>query len=173
MILLSTCGQKDELIKNNWLVVDGTYMGQPIEFHSTDSIKFFDNYGNEIKSLNFSKNGTIDLPGINSPNISAKWTIREGKITFSVDSVRYAIYNRIDISFLDTTDSVPFKQESKDELKQRIVNPQTTIEFKKAMEIYGQSFDYYISRDTLVLLGQRGRIQAIRDRTIDDLFRNL
>lgn len=175
MLLLSTCGQRRELIKNNWLVVDGTYMGQPIEFHSTDLIKFSDRYGNEIKNLNFSKDGTIGLPGINSPNISAKWTIEDGQIRFSVDLTRYSIYNTIDsdLSFLDASDSIARKQENKGETEEKIINPLMTNEFKRAMEIYEQSFDYYISRDTLMLEGQKGRIRAVRDRTVDDLFRNL
>ena len=173
IIFLSTCGQKSELIKNSWLVVDGTYMGQPIEFHSTDLLKFSDRYGNEIKSLNFSKDGTVGLPGINSPNISARWIVTDGQIIFSVDSARYSIYNTIgtDLSFLDTSDSIPSREES--EPKQTIINPLTTKEFKKAMEIYGQRFNYYISRDTLMLVGQKGEIRAVRNRTVDDLFRNL
>ncbi len=175
IILLSTCGQKNELMKNSWLVVDGTYMGQPIEFRNTDLLKFSDRNGNEIKSLNFSKDGTIGLPGINSPNISAKWVIEDGQVRFSADSTRYSIYNTIDsdLSFLDTSDSIPYKEESESKQKQEIINPLTTNEFKKAMEIYGQPFNYYISRDTLMLEGQNGIIRAVRDRTVDDLFRNL
>lgn len=175
IFLLSTCGQRRVLLENNWHVVDGTYMGQPIEFHNTDLIKLYDQYGNEIRSLNFSKNGTIELPGINSPNISARWTIDDGQIRFSVDSMRYAIYNTIELnlSFLDASDSIPSKQESKEETEDNVINPLRTKEFKKAMEIYEQSFEYSISRDTLILEGQKGRIRAVRDRTVENLFRNL
>ena len=173
IILLSTCGQKSELIKNSWVIVDGNYMGQPIEFHITDLLKFSDRNGSEIKSFNFSKDGTVGLPGINSPNISAKWTVADGQIIFSVDSTRYSIYNTIDsdLSFLDTSDSIQSKKKS--EPKQKIINPLATKELKKAMEIYGQRFNFYISRDTLMLVGQKGEIRAVRDRTVDDLFRNL
>src|SRR5690349_10885309 len=105
VVFILSCGQKRELVKNTWIVIDGTFMGRPIEFHSTDLLKFTDRTGSEIKNLNFSKDQTIVLPGINSPNISARWVIEDDKVRFSVDSIRYSIYSTIDsdLSFLDTS----------------------------------------------------------------------
>lgn len=69
--VLCNCGQRNELIKNQWTVFDGTYKGQAIQFRSTDLVVIADQSGNEIQYLNFLENETIILPGINSPkNIS-------------------------------------------------------------------------------------------------------
>src|SRR6185295_11468627 len=90
LFLLSSCGQRDVLVDNNWILIGGTFQGQKIEFKSTDRIFFTDKNGQIIGSLNFTKDERIILPGINSSNISARWTIEKGKLCFSIDSVKYA-----------------------------------------------------------------------------------
>ena len=173
IILLCACGQRSELINNTWVLIDGTMNGQPIKFKSTDIVIFSNRDGKEIQCLNFSKDETIILPGINSPKISAKWKIIDDKIYLSVDSSEYYIYNTntSDLSFLDTSES--YKVAEEDNVQPKALNPLLTKEFIDAVKVYEQPFDYYISLDTLRLASKDVIIRATRERKIDDLFKKL
>lgn len=134
-LFLSTCGQRDVLVDNGWILIGGIYHRNQIEFRSTNQIILSDKYGHPILHLNFSEDETIILPGINSPNLRARWTTDGNKISFIITS-----------------------SESK--------------EFEEAIRVYGQPFQYYISRDTLRLYSEDAMLLAVRDRTIENLFKN-
>ena len=117
-------------------------------------ILYTDENGQTIRSLNFGKDQTIILPGINSSNIQARWAMDGDLIRFSIDSMRYP-FSTFDPSILVHTDSIPNKE---------IVNG--LREFEEPMKMYGQIFAYNISRDTLRLLSRNVKLWAVRDRRI-------
>src|SRR5688500_11734068 len=126
LFFVSSCGQRDVLVDNNWILVGGTFQGKGIEFKSTDRIFFTDQNGHVIRSLNFSKDETIILPGINSSNIRAKWTSEGNEIRFSIDSMRYP-FRTFDPNIFEKTDSTG-NLETINGLK----------EFEEPMRVYGQ-----------------------------------
>jgi hypothetical protein len=160
-LVASACGQRDVLIESNWILIGGTYENKRIEFKNTDRILFIDQNGQVIRSLDFGKDRTIILPGINSSNIQARWTMDGDLIRFSIDSMRYP-FSKFDPSILVHTDSIP-NNETVNGLK----------EFEEPMKVYGQVFSYNISRDTLRLLARDVKLWAVRDRRIDDQLKNL
>jgi hypothetical protein len=159
-LLVCSCGQREELIDNNWILIGGTLQGQEIEFKSTDRIVFTDQDGQIIRSLNFNKDKTIILPGINSGNIAARWAIEDDRIYFSVDSMRYPL-STFDPGIVETTDSAR---------REKTVN--RPKEFQNPMRVYGQAFEYNISGDTLTLSSKDVQLWAVRDHRIDDLLKN-
>jgi hypothetical protein len=160
ILFMSACGQREVLVDNNWILIGGTFKGKTIEFETTDPIVFTDQDGQVIKWLNFDEDQTIILPGINSRNISARWAAEGNEIRFSIDSMRYSI-RTFDPNIFSSADSIEYDGTTA-ELK----------ELEEAMQIYGQVFKYNISRDTLWLLSQDVALKAVRDRRIDDLFKN-
>jgi len=135
LLLLSTCGQKDVLMDNGWILIGGIYQGKQIEFKSTNQAFLSGTNGEPNRNLYFSEDETIILPGINSHNLRARWTTDGDKISFIITS-----------------------SESK--------------ESEEAIQVYGQPFQYLISRDTLRLYSKDAILLAVRDRTIENLFRN-
>src|SRR5688572_9676837 len=85
--LVTACGQRDVLVDNRWILIGGTIKNYKIEFNTIDQINFTDQNGKIIRSLNFGKDQTIILPGINSSSIQAKWTLEGDLIRFSIDSM--------------------------------------------------------------------------------------
>jgi hypothetical protein len=162
IFLVSACGRGEVLlVDNNWILIGGMFEGRKIDFKSTDRIFLTDQNGEVIHSFNFSEDQTIILPGINSNNISARWTIEENKIHFSIDSMRYP-FSTFDPSIFKTGDTTENKT---------IINGLEA--FKEPMRVYGQAFEYNISRDTLRLFSKDVKLWAVRDRRIDDLLKNL
>jgi len=158
---MSSCGQREVLVDNSWILIGGTFKGKLIEFKSTDRAFFTDKNGRVIRSLHFSEDETILLPGINSSDISARWTSKGNEICFSIDSMKYSM-GSFDPGIFLPGDSKAYNS-STDELK----------EFEEAMRIYAQVFEYRISRDTLSLFSKDVKLWAVRDRRIDDMFKDL
>jgi hypothetical protein len=159
ILLVSACGQRDVLTENTWILIGGTFHGKQIDFHTTDDI-VLTSVGNE-PLLQFGKDENIILPGINSANISARWTITDGKIHFSIDSTRYSYLHRtVDLRILEdsTHHAEPVDMFS---------------EFRMPMKIYGQALEYHISLDTLTLSSKDVKLWAVRDRQTDELFKHL
>jgi hypothetical protein len=160
-LVVFACGQRDVLVENSWILIGGTFKDKEIEFKSTERIFFTDQNGQIIRSLNFGKDQTIILPGINSSNIQAKWTMEGRSIRFFIDSMRYP-FSSFDPRIFENADSTR-RNETVNKLD----------EFEKAMEVYGQVFSYGVSRDTLRLFSTEVKLWAVRDRRIDDLVKNL
>jgi hypothetical protein len=193
-LFVCNCDNRKELTKHTWIIVGGTYQKNPIQFHSTDVLKFVDHDGQEILYLNFSEDGTTTLPGINSPDISAKWTIVESKIHFSIDSSWFYINYRepVDLSFLEagevdtsaiegntkadptsiTTSGIGENtKEDSGSITFTIAKSHFTMaELQRTMEIYDHAFAFRFSRDSLILESKNAKILAIRDRTIEKMM---
>ena len=140
LLLLTACGQREVLIRNSWVLIGGTNQGKPIEFSSNDRVRMFTTDSQNRPSLFFNEDETIILPGINSHDISARWTTDGNEISFALDSNR---------NFYGVEES------------------------EEAMRIYGQTFEYNVSLDTLRLFSKDVKIWAVRDKTFDNLFKNL
>jgi hypothetical protein len=61
----------DELTDSTWCVQAAAHEGQSINILTIPTAPLFLNNCREIASFN--KNGTVELPGINGPKISARW----------------------------------------------------------------------------------------------------
>jgi hypothetical protein len=126
ILIIGSCGQRDVLVENRWIIIGGTYKNEPINFHSTEVIAFVDDEGVEKKNVTFYEDGTIIVPGINSPRIQATWAITNGEIHFEIDSSKYYLSNKVetDFSVLASSDSV-----SRDELSTYIksMNPEQSF----------------------------------------------
>lgn len=170
-LLVAACGQKDVLLDYKWIVIDGTYMGKPIQFQNTAMVQLVDEQGNAIKELLFSKNARISLPGINTPILSATWKVQGDRIDFTIDPSANGYDDSFDLSFLAPTDSARIRSElehQKDADKHQLQRDH----FKRAIEIYSQPFRYFITYDTLMLVGSHGTIRAVRDKSLDG-FRDM
>lgn len=53
VVFISSCGQRDVLVENQWIIIDGTYKNGVINFQSTQAVLLADSEGHEIKSLDF------------------------------------------------------------------------------------------------------------------------
>lgn len=179
------CDQKDALSEGSWIIIEGTYKGQNIDFVSTDLIQFGDINGNINADLSFFEDGIIILPGINSPDIRANWQLADSKLHFSVDTAKYNfIYNmqeepgslsslivdnpkqKVLLDSLARIDSINLKN-------WQMKNPLLTNEFEGAMKIYSAPFDIELNGDNLVLTSKTTSFKAIKDRSIDKLFEGL
>jgi hypothetical protein len=160
LFLVSACGQREVLVDNSWILIGGTFQGKRIEFKSTDRIFFSDQNGQIIRSLNFNRDETIILPGINSSNLQATWITDGDLIRFSIDSMSYP-FSTFDPNIFARSDSVQ---------NEEIIN--RLKEFDEPLKVYGQVFTYTISRDTLRLFSTDVKLWAVRDRRIDDMFKN-
>lgn len=181
------CDQKDALSEGSWIIIEGTYKGQNIDFVSTDLIQFGDINGNINADLSFFEDGRIFLPGINCPNIRANWKLIDSKLHFSVDTAKYnSIYKmqeepgslslsslvvdnpkqKISLDSLARIDSIDLKN-------WQMKNPLLTNQFEGAMKIYSAPFDIELNGDDLVLTSKTTSFKAIKDRSIDKLFEGL
>jgi hypothetical protein len=170
-LLVASCVQKEVLLECRWIVIDGTYLGKPIQFQNTATVQLVDEQGDPIKYLLFSKNARVSLPGIHTPNISALWKVEDDRIDFILNSSPNDYDISFDLSFLDPTDSARIRSEleyQKDAKKYQL----EMNNFKRAVEIYSQPFRYFITHDTLMLVGPHGTIRAVRDRSLDG-FRDI
>lgn len=85
------------------------------------------------------------------------------------------MYNPLNsgLSTLEANDSSYKIETPKEEITMHLTNAVSFEEYEKATKIYGESFAYYISLDTLKLIAPNVKIRAIRYRTIEDLLKNI
>lgn len=156
-----SCDQKEVLLKNGWFIIDGKYQGQRIEFNTLARVKLIYKQGSE--RIDFYQDGNIDLPGIQSPSISAKWIINGSHVKFDVDSSKYVAIGEDELSSLASGNFKAMNRNS------RALYIKETI--GEVWKIYEETFTYSISRDTLILQSNKTRIRAVRDRTSEDLLK--
>jgi len=68
----------DKLTSSTWCVQAAAYKGQSISIYTIPTAPMYLNNCREFASFN--KNGTVELPGINGPKISARWSKRGNRI---------------------------------------------------------------------------------------------
>lgn len=71
IIIFASCNREKELIKDRWIVIDGTYKGKPIIFGHGE--RYTDNKELIPSSLFFFENHGAQLPGIECKVIYANW----------------------------------------------------------------------------------------------------
>jgi hypothetical protein len=187
LLLLTSCHKHIDITNVCWNITEGYFNGKKIDFRSTDKLQLVDINGKVIPSLFFNKDGRISLPGINCPDICAKWKISDGFLVFTVDSLiyQYIITDEIDsldkyfiITFFgqDSLNKLDSANKSEEEMREKLwekTNPAKTVEFAEAMKIYGNPFQISCDGDNLKMESLTTKIIAIRDRTIDNLFKGL
>ena len=180
-----SCNRRNEITEERWIIIDGFYKNQKIEFLSTNLIQITDNKGNINPTLVFYEDGKILLPGINSNDIRANWKIADDKLFFNIDSAKYnrkfgdsyhysslkplmendSSYN----GFIDSLSRV-------DSIRERIwkeTNPLFTNEFSSAMNVYSNPFSIKIEGDFLKIVSITTVIIAYKDSSSDKLFEGL
>jgi len=181
-IILSCSNKSEKLVRHTWVIIEGTYKNQKIEFIDNSSIIISEKYNDRFNSnpkLFFQENGEIRLPGINSKDIRAKWTLNSNSITLELDTLTYNhIHKEKDRSEISNKDF--FGNDlgmTKEEAITKSIeftnkNPIKTNEFETQMNIYGNEFKYEIANDILILTSETTKIIAKRDKTIENILNN-
>ncbi len=163
---------EDAIMGRSWIIDKGEYLGNPIEFRSTDFLQLTDVAGNIFANLEFSNDGSIGLPGINGPNMRGLWRIEDDSIFLSLDSARYA---RIRTNLTQWHKNQLAKGDSTVVLNDTTPQPGEleSGDFSAAMDIYKHPFAFVIDGEHMVLRSKTTRITAHQDRTIDKMFEGL
>lgn len=171
----------DKLSEGSWIISEGSYNDQRIEFASKDLIQFVDRYGNINVTLTFFSNGKIIIPGIESSDIYGSWKIVNNQLNITIDSAKYDfIYDKnrdgYDLRKLLSKDSLEMAKIdsiSEHDSTRSLDNPLDTKEFENAIKIYENPFDIKFAGDNLILKSATTTIVARKDRSLDDLFEGL
>jgi len=170
--LMSSCSHEDALTERSWIIDKGAYLGNSIAFRSTDAFQFADANGNVNAYLDFAKDGSIGIPGINCPNMRGLWRLENDSIVLTLDSARYrsieigvAQWRKEQLAKGDSTIALNDAPSQPSELDSGV--------FTAAMEVFKHPFAYEIKRETLILQSKTTRIVAHKDRTIDKMFEGL
>lgn len=185
LMSLIGCDQKGELSKGNWIITEGTYKGKKIHFLSTDLIQFRDASGNINSNLKFFEDGRITLPGINSSDVRGRWIVIDEKLYLSIDTAKYdfiykthekpqylssLIENDIQqkryLDSLERLDSIKLINWQKK-------NPLLSNEFRDIMKVYSNPFEIKIKGDVLILESNTTTLKALKDRSIEKMFKGL
>lgn len=172
ILFVSGCSQEDALMDRSWIIDQGEFLNNPIEFRSTDLFQLADANGNVNAHLSFSHDGTIGLPGINCPNMRGLWRLENDSLILELDSSRY---RSIDSSIAE------WREEQLSQGDSSVVLADGTFQlsdldsgiFTSAMEVYKHPFAFDISRETITLQSKTTRIWAHKDRAIDKMFEGL
>lgn len=165
ILVLASCGQKDVLEDNRWVVVRASLNKQPMEVYATGmSLANRDNQ----QTFGFSEDGEILLPGLGTLPVRARWKIVDDKIHFTIDSGRYYLYasGQADLSRLSTDAA-----QATDTTKQ--IKSMIAAEAATAMEFFREPFYYKVTYDTLVMRSTQATLVAVRDKSLDELFNKL
>ncbi len=179
IIILSCSNKKEKLVGHTWAITEGIYKDQKIEFIDNSSIVILEKYNdlhNSNPKLYFSENGKIILPGINSKDIYAKWTLVNDLIKIELDTLKYNyIHKKRDSSEISNKDffgndlGMTKEEAIAKSVKFTNMNPITTNEFRVQMNIYGNEFQYEIDNDVLILKSKTVKIIARRDKTAENI----
>tara|TARA_R110001583_G_scaffold158317_1_gene310297 strand:- start:1785 stop:2354 length:570 start_codon:yes stop_codon:yes gene_type:complete len=176
--LLSCSNKREKLINHNWNIVDGNYKNQKIDFYNTADIQIVNLDGTQKVDLYFSsERNKISLPGINSSDIRAIFTIQRDSIRFELDTVKYNFVHKAkDSSEISNEDffgndlGFTMEEAHKRSIEWINKNPIKTNEYGTQMKIYGNPFHYEIENDILILKSKTTKIIAERDKSLDKLF---
>jgi hypothetical protein len=156
----------------SWIIDQGEYLNNPIEFRSTDLFQIADANGNVNAHLSFSKDGTIGLPGIDCPNMRGLWRLENDSLILELDSGRY---RSIDSGIAQ------WREERLAQGDSSVVLADSTSQlsdldsgvFTSAMQVFKHPFGFDISGETITLQSKTTRIIAHKDRAIDKMFEGL
>jgi hypothetical protein len=171
-LVLSSCSQEDALMERSWIVDQCEHLGSPIEFRSTDLFQIADVNGNVNAHLNFSKDGTIGIPGIDCPNMRGLWRLENDSLVLELDSARYrsieegiAQWREDRLAQGDSSVVQAYSTSQLSDLDSGVLT--------SAMEVFKHPFAFDISGETITLQSKTTRIVAHKDRTIDKMFEGL
>lgn len=180
IILLSCSNKKEKLVGHTWVIIEGNYGSQKIAFIDNSQIiiseKYNDMYNSNPK-LFFEANGKIRLPGINSSEIRAKWTLNNNSIKLELDTLKYnyihrekdssEIYNK---DFFGNDLGMTLEEAFAKSLAFTNNNPIKTNEFQEPMKIYGNVFQFEIKNDILFLKSEQIKIVAQKDKSVENMM---
>jgi hypothetical protein len=175
-ITLTLFGCKESALKNErWNVVEGAFKNEPLNFDNRSLFRMVDRNGKILVRLTFDKNGKIDLPGINTPDLPASWELIDGKIVFIIDTIRFRyIYQQQDFDYF-RKDSIQH-DEDRVEAKEGVIgfadfgNSNTGYDLTNAVNVYQSPFDFSFSGDSLIMISETTTIKAVKDRTFENLL---
>jgi hypothetical protein len=104
-LTLLSCKER-KLEGTSWTLVEAEYKDKPVRIGASTPVVLVLE-GKSLNSIEFYEDGTVKLPGLNSPDVFANWKVIDNKIYFGFDSVRYELLPGVkaDMTFLETNDS--------------------------------------------------------------------
>lgn len=166
--LLFSCAEK-KLEGTHWTLVKVIYKGDALTIRKP--------------LMDFHEDGTVQLPGLGSPKISASWKVADNKIYFTIDSFKYDLLGSksADLTFLAAGDSTETRSVEVTEVKDTTrvnyividhdeTTPRTIPFILKAMEVYKKPFSIRAQGDVLELTSDDTQLIA-RVQTFEDMQR--